>query len=209
VAALLPPGLNRSAFFSALGLHSGLPVRELEAALKSKVTAPAPPSPATAAGPVAPGRTAQAPRPPAPAERPPPNLEACYVAFLLESPGLKERDPWQGADDLRHPGLRALLARLGAGAPKEEALFEATPLVKAALDREGRHVPTAEVDRERAFLRVCQKLAVGRIDERLADIAREAAQVVGANELTEDLRRLQAERVELLELKKQVSAAKT
>jgi DNA primase len=208
VAALLPPGLHRSAFFSALGLHSGLPVRELEATLKSK-TAPSPAPPAPSAVGAGAGRGVPAAPPPAPAERPPPNLEACYVAFLLESPGLKERDPWQGADDLRHPGLRALLARLGAGAPRAEALFEATPLVKAALDREARHVPEAEPERERAFLRVCQKLAVGRIDERLADIAKEAAKVVGANELTEDLRRLQAERVELLELKKQVSAVKS
>ena len=198
VAAALPQGLNRSAFFAALGAHSGLPVRELESALKPKA-APTPPQPPQATA---------APRAAAP-ERPPPDLEACYVAFLLASPQLREKDPWQGADDLRHPGLRTALARLGSGVPQAEVLFEVAPLVKSALEREARNVPKAEDERERVFLRVCQRMAVRRIDERLSDIAKEAARVVGANELTEEFRRLQAERVELLELKKQVSAVKT
>ena len=148
-----------------------------------------------------------APRAAAP-ERPPPELESCYVAFLLREPSLRAADPWQGEGELRHPGLRALLGRLASGSTREDALFEASPGVKAALEREARNLPQEAGGLEPAFLRVCQRLALRRIDERLGEIARLAGQVVGANELTEELRRLQAERMELLELKKQVSAAR-
>ena len=212
IAAQLPQGLHRSAFFAALASHSGLPARELEGTLKSKV-APPPPVPAAMAaspalrGAARPGAPEQRPAAPAP-ERPPPELEACYVAFLLRDPALRGADPWQGVDELRHPGLRALLARLAGGSGREDALFEASPGVKAALERETHKLPREQAGLEPAFRRVCQKLALRRIDERLGEIAKLAGQVAGANELTEELKRLQAERVELLELKKQVAAAK-
>ena len=211
IAAQLPQGLHRSAFFAALAAHSGLPARELEGTLKSKV-APQPPSPAAPSPvPFARGVPAQRPAPAAPqaAERPPPELEACYVAFLLREPSLRGMDPWQGVDELRHPGLRTLLARLAGGSTREDALFEASPGVKAALERESRNLPGEDAGLEPAFRRVGQKLALRRIEERLAEIAKLAGQVAGGNDLTEDMRRLQAERMELLELKKQVSAGRT
>jgi DNA primase len=209
IAAQLPQGLHRSAFFAALAAHSGLPARELEGTLKPKVAPqPAAPVASSATAGMRPGAGPRAAAPQA-AERPPPELEACYVAFLLREPSLRGMDPWQGVDELRHPGLRALLARLSGGSTREDALFEASPAVKGALERESRHLPEEEAGLEPAFRRVCQKLALRRIEERLAEIARLAAQVAGANDLTEDMRRLQAERMELLELKKQVSAGRT
>ncbi|MBM4379480.1 MAG: DNA primase, partial [Deltaproteobacteria bacterium] len=48
IAAQLPQGLHRSAFFAALAGHSGLPARELEGTLKSKVAPPPPAAAATA-----------------------------------------------------------------------------------------------------------------------------------------------------------------
>jgi hypothetical protein len=131
------------------------------------------------------------------------------VAFLLREPSLRGMDPWQGVDELRHPGLRTLLARLAGGSTREDALFEASPGVKAALERESRNLPGEDAGLEPAFRRVGQKLALRRIEERLAEIAKLAGQVAGGNDLTEDMRRLQAERMELLELKKQVSAGRT
>ncbi|HME89958.1 MAG TPA: DNA primase, partial [Myxococcaceae bacterium] len=198
VAAQLSVGLTRSAFFSALAAHSGLPAAELEAALKGKV---APPKPVPKPPPTGVSTRTQPARSTA-AERPPDALEAAFVAVLLRDRGLAAREVFFVADELSHPGLRAAAAELIGGAAPEEVLFEATGAVKEALAEASGHLP--EGDLERAFLACCRKLKVRRIDEQLAHIARITGQVPGASELTDETRRLQAERVELLALKRRV-----
>ena len=198
VAAQLPVGLTRSAFFSALSTHSGLPAAELEAGLKGKA-APAKPVPKP---PPVRAVTAASPARSFPPERAPDALEASFVAALLRDPRLASRAAFSIADELSHPGLRSAAAQLIAGAAAEDVLFEATEPVKAALADASRHLPEAEL--EPAFLACCRKLKLRRIDEQLAHIARITGQIPGVSELTEETRRLQAERVELLALKKRV-----
>ena len=90
VAAQLPVGLARSAFFGAMAAHFGLPAQELEVELKGK----APPlKPVPKPGEAAPlpgaawGSTASAPPRPAAPVRPPDALETYYVAMVLGSRG--------------------------------------------------------------------------------------------------------------------------
>ena len=126
--AQLPVGLVRSAFFSALSQHFGLPAPELESALKGAkpevraVPKPEPRGPAQAGvpgrGPTAslsrapgPGSQVAPPSPARPApERPPEALEARLVALALRNPKLLAKDEHRALDELSHPGLRAALA---------------------------------------------------------------------------------------------------
>jgi DNA primase len=60
------------------------------------------------------------------------------------------------------------------------------------------------MDLEQAFGQLCRKLKLRRIDEQLTHIQRVTRQLEGASELTEETRRLQGERVDLLALRKKV-----
>src|SRR5260370_34839264 len=104
IAAAMPVGLVRSAFFAAMASHFGLPAAELEAAVRGRPghfrpTPKLAPSPSGAAS---------APRKPGPG--PPDPLEPMFVAALLRRPQLKSKDPFRLVDKLMHAGLRPLVA---------------------------------------------------------------------------------------------------
>ncbi|SEL65649.1 DNA primase [Stigmatella aurantiaca] len=194
MTAQIPPGLVRSAFLNAVAAHFSLPVGDLEGALRFK----APPKPAPS-----PARPAPA-APRSPPVRPPDALESFYVAAALREPRLVARDTFRACDDLSHPGLRMVLAHATSGQGAEDALFEAPETVKKALEGALRQLPEAGAPLEGAFLAVCRKLMLRRIDEQLGYIEKATKQAPGAYDLTEETRRLLTERVELLALKKRV-----
>ena len=200
VTAQLPVGLVRSAFFSALSGWCGLPAAELEASLRGKappVKAQPKPAPSAARGASAPG-----PRP-APL-RPPDALEALYVAAALREPRLVARDTFRVCDELSHPGLRMALAHATSGQGVEDALFEAGDTVKRALEAAGRQLPEGGSALEHSFLLICRNLMLRRIREQLSHIERTTQHAAGANDLSEETRRLLQQRIELLALKKRV-----
>lgn len=220
ITALLPVGLTRSAFFGALSAHSGLPAMELESALRGKAPAPRPvPKPEPRGVPngapgqggmpagvrnmARPGPTSlSAARPTS--ERTPDPLESAFVAAVLRDVRLAARDTFRVADQLLHPGLRAAVAHVMSGQTPEDALFEASEPVKRALETAVRSLPPSGAELDTTFARVCGKLKLRRIDERLSHIAKVCGQLPGGAELTDDIRRLIEERVELLALKKRV-----
>ncbi|MFZ5471387.1 MAG: DNA primase [Myxococcota bacterium] len=200
VTAALPVGLTRSAFFGAMSQHFGLPAAELEASFKAK-TSPVRPVP-KAASPTSASSERSSARPAT--ERPPDTLEAVFAAFACRDAQLLQKDPYRVADELTHPGLRALVAHVFSGASSEDVLFEASFPVKAALEAAARQLPADPGALEPAFLAACRKLKLRHIEEQLSHIAKETARLEGASELTEETRRLLAERSELLALKRKV-----
>jgi DNA primase len=197
VVAQLPVGLMRSAFFAALSTYSGLPAGELEVGLKGRTPSlrPAPkPTSTDRANATAAERKG--------GERAPDALEAMFVAALLRDRSLASQDARSVVDELTHPGLRAAAAEFAGGMSVEDVLFDAEEPVKAALANAARQL--AEGELERAFGACCRKLRLRRVEEQLAHIARVTGQVPGVSELTEETRRLQADRVELLALKKRI-----
>jgi DNA primase len=198
MAAQLPMGLVRSAFLNAVGAHFNLPAGDLEGALRPARPVPKP------AQQTAPGTPRGAPAPrPAPV-RPPDALEALYVAAALREPRLVSRDSFRICDELSHTGLRVVLAQATSGQGTEDALFEAAEPVKRAIEVALRQLPEGGASLEQAFLTVCRKLMLRRIDEQLGYIEKATKQAPGAYDLTEETRRLLAQRIELLALKKRV-----
>jgi DNA primase len=198
IAAQLPMGLVRSAFLNAVGAHFNLPVGDLEGAMRPARPVPKP------AQQTAPGTPRGAPAPrPAPV-RPPDPFEALYVAAVLREPRLVSRDSYRICDELSHTGLRVVLAQATSGQGTEDALFEAAEPVKRAIEVALRQLPEGGSSLEQAFLTVCRKLMLRRIDEQLRYIQQATTQTPGAYELTEETRRLQTQRIELLALKKRV-----
>ena len=198
VCAALPVGLVRSAFFGAMANHFKLPAAELEAQLRGK-HAPLKPAPK-------PSELEAAPKP---AERPPDTLEASYAAAVLADPRLARKDLQGAQGDLRHLGLRALVGAVVAGEQVEEALQNASDPVRRALEQARPLVPEGESDREGWFFKLCQKVQLRKIEDRLTEIARLTAQLAGASELTEETRALIEERRVLLDQKKRVLAGST
>ncbi|MDC0709344.1 DNA primase [Stigmatella sp. ncwal1] len=198
MAAQIPVGLVRSAFLNAVGAHFSLPVGDLEGALRPKAPQKPAPFPSQTPGPAAPA----APR--TPPARPPDALEAFYVAAALRDPRLVARDTFRACDELSHTGLRMVLAHATSGQGTEDALFEAPETVKRALEGALRQLPEPGAPLEQAFLAVCRKLMLRRIDEQLGYIEKATKQAPGAYDLTEETRRLLGERIELLALKKRV-----
>jgi len=189
VLAHLSVGLVRSAFLASMARGFGLPAFELEAALRKK------------------GDAARAPAKPTPAvpQRPVDPLEAALVAAALREPGLLLKDAARVTDELvHHPGLRSILGRLQTGLPPEDALDELPLRLQDLVAAQGRTLPSEGVALQETFGRLCQRLQLRRIDEALTHIAKVTGQLSGANELDEDTRRLQAERVELLGLRRRV-----
>ncbi|WNG49276.1 DNA primase [Archangium minus] len=215
VSAQLPVGLVRSAFFSALSVWCGLPAAELEASLRSKAPPPVKPVPKPGQVPTQgqgrPGQSAArgaapqgAPAPRQAPVKPPDALEALYVAAALREPRLVARDAFRVCDELSHPGLRLALAHATAGHGTEDALFEAHDTVKRALEGAWRQLPEGGSALEHTFLLVCRNLILRRIREQLSYIERATRQTAGAHDLSEETRRLLAQRIELLALKKRV-----
>ena len=204
VAAALPVGLTRSAFFGAMSNHFDLPASELESSLRGKA------QPVRAVP--KPSQGGAAPRPPGNVtplsrvtERPPDLLEAALTAALLREPRLSSLDRYRVADEVSHPGLRAAAAHAQSGGA-EDALFEASDAVRRALADAARQLPQDGAALEQWFFALCHKLKLRRIDEQLTHIARLTGQVANASELDEETRRLLAERAELLDLRKRVLA---
>lgn len=194
VVAQQQVGLIRSAFFSTLARHFGLPAAELEAALRGK-SAPLKPWPKERPGP-----TSAVPQPPKSVDA----LEALFCAFALKRPALLSVDAFGVRDELSHSGLRNLLASAAAGTAVREALEEAGEAVAAALRGAARNLPRDDAGWEPTFRLICRKLKLRRLDEQLSHIARLARTLVSAHELDEETRRLQEERIALLALKKAV-----
>jgi DNA primase len=196
IAAQLPIGLTRSVFLGALATHIGQPAMELESVLKGRVQPP----PRSVPKP-SPGRTP--PPQPQPTRAADP-AELAYVAILLRDPSLLTQDGFRTADELLHPGLRSVAAELAAGGTGEDALFEAPDSVKLALQEASRQLPEGQQALEGAFAHLCRKLKLRRIDDQLAQVAKVTGQVPNTGDRSEDIRRLQTERIELLALKKRV-----
>jgi len=194
VVAELPVGLLRSAFFSGLAAYSGLPAAELEAGLRGKgpLLRPVP-----KAVPVAPARV----------ERPVDRTEAALGALLLTRPELiRGAAASEVLDEVTHPGLRAVLAQLLAGASPADALEGASPRLRAGVEAAQGLLPRDAGQLPEAFETLSRRLKLTRVKERLDHIARTTALLVGAHELDEETKRLQEERGELLRLKRQLEA---
>ena len=197
VVAQLPVGLTRSALMLALASHFGLPAAELEAELKGKAR-PIQPAPKPTS--TAPESRAADPSPSRPA-RPADSTEAAYAAALLRDPSLFADDPYRVFDELSHTGLRALIADLAAGQAPGEALFECSEEVKQSVQDGARQLPGEADELPKAFMALIRRLKLRRINEQLLQIAKIAGQLASADEQIE---RLQAERIDLLALKKSV-----
>jgi DNA primase len=219
ISAQLPVGLTRSAFLAALSAHFGLPAAELEAELKGKghtvrpvpkpsgsPAQPSPPEDARGGRIDALGSSGGAPQNPAqrPLRRPPEAVETAYVAAALRQPSLLADDPFRAFDELSHPALRTIVGALSAGQAPEEVVFDCSDEMKAAVQDASRQLPADPAELTRTFTLIGRRLKLRRIDEQLLQIARVTGQVTEASELTEETRRLQAERIDLLALKKRV-----
>ncbi len=194
IVAMLPVGLMRSAFFGALSRHSGLPAAELEIEMRGK------PSQVVKAVPK-PGVTG-------PKEPPPDQFESAFAAMVLRNRALLQRDVFRVADELKHMGVRTLVAGLQSGQSPEDCLYEASEVLKGALQKSRDQLPTEDASMEQAFGTVCRRLKLRAIEEQLQRIARETGQVPGVNELTADARLLLEERGQLLALKRELMAQK-
>lgn len=192
IAAQVPVGLTRSALFGGMAKHFGLPASELETALRSK----APP----------PVKAAPKPVSKVPDGPPPDQLEASWMAAILKDRRLLAKDEFRVADELKHLGLRHLVAALQSGGSPEDALYESGEATKIALTKSRDMLPADEGSLEQAFVSVCKRLKLRAIDDRLAFIAKETANTLGGtSELTQDSRDLLTERGELLALKRRLS----
>jgi DNA primase len=195
VVAELPVGLLRSAFFSGLAAHSGLPAAELEAGLRGKGPLLRPVAEPAAATPVR-------------VERPLDRAEAALGALFLTRPELiRGRAAAEVLDEVSHPGLRGVLAQLQGGTAPADALEGASPRLRASLEAAHGLLPRDAGQLPEALETLCRRLKLARVKERLDHIARSTALLVGAHELDEETKRLQEERGELLRLKRQLEAA--
>ena len=198
VVAELPVGLLRSAFFSGLAAHSGLPAAELEAGLRGKGPLLRPVRRPEPAAPTAPVRV----------ERPLDRAEAALGALFLTRPELiRGAAAGEVVDEVTHPGLRAVLAQLQAGSAPADALEGASARLRASLETAQGLLPRDAGQLPEAFETLSRRLKLTRVKERLDHIARSTALLVGAHELDEETKRLQEERGELLRLKRLLEAA--
>jgi DNA primase len=195
ITTALPVGLTRSAFFGAMARHFGLPAQELEATLRSRA-----PQPVKAAPKVI---------PPGANEPPPDTLEATYAATVLRSPLLLARDTLRVHDELKHNGIRSLVAAVQSGQGSADVLYETSEALRGALTRARDLLPAEDGPLEQAFAVVCRRLKVRAIEDRLRSIAAQtAAAPGGSTELTPEARDLLEERGSLLEAKRALLATK-
>jgi DNA primase len=193
VVTELPVGLLRSAFFSGLAVHLGLPAAELEAGLRGKpLPLRAVPKPAV---------------PSAPAERPVDRAEAALGALFLAQPELIRSDTDHLLDEVAHPGLRTVLGQVQSGMDPADALAEAGPRLQRTLEAARALLPRRSEQLPEAYQTLGRHLRLTRVRERLDHIARATALLSGAHELDEETKKLQEERGELLRVKRQLEAA--
>jgi DNA primase len=176
--------------------HFALPASELETALRNKAPPPVKAAPKPAA-------------PKVPEGPPPDQLEASWMAAVLKDRRLLAKDEHRVRDELKHLGLRHIVAAIQSGGTPEDALYEAGEATKSALTKSRDLLPADESSLEQAFTSVCKRLKLRAIDDRLAFIARETANTLGGtSELTQDSRDLLTERGELLTLKRKLLSQK-
>jgi DNA primase len=208
IAAALPIGLVRSAFFSAAAKAFGLPAAELEVALRGKAPPPvrAVPKQAPAFSATPGGQVAS--RPPSAKGPPLDPLEVHYTAYVLRDRRLIQKDTHRIFDELKGLPLRGIVAALSAGQAGEDVLYDAAEDVQAALRTVEQ--PSDDESLERAFLTACRMLKLKFIREQLERIAKETAQLPGGtSDLTDEVRQLSEERKRLLALKLEVERQKT
>lgn len=192
IAAQVPVGLTRSALFGAMSKHFALPAHELETALKSKAPPPVKAVPKPKSN-----------------EPPPDTNEATWVAAVLRQPKFLEADPHKVAFELKHMGLRTLVAAIQAGGSPEDALYEASDVVKAQLVRSRDLLPADEEALKKGFEAVSVRLKMRAVEDRLAVIARELANTPGGtSELTQESRDLLTEQGALMILKQKLKSQK-
>ncbi len=192
VVAVLPVGLMRSAFFGALAKHSGLPASELETALRSKN----------------PLQVRPVPKPDGPREPPPDPLEASYAAFVLKDAKLLTRDDDRAFDELQHAGVRRLIATIQSGGAPEDALYDASEGLKAALEGWRSRLPVTPEALEQGFFEVCSNVKISAVQKHIARLDAEFKQVQGASDLSDEARRLMADRQQFTELWSKLKARK-
>jgi DNA primase len=196
ITAVIPVGLTRSAFFGAMARHFGLPAVELEAQLKTK----------------APAVVKAAPRPVAPAgprEPPPDQLEGTYGACIIRTRSLLNADKLRVFDELKHPGIRTLVAAIQSGQGASDVLYEADEGLKQSLQKCKDLLPADDGALEQAFLVVCRRLKLRALEDQLQRIARLSANAAGgSSELTQESRDLLEERGALLNLKRELLSQK-
>lgn len=192
IAAQVPVGLTRSALFGAMAKHFGLPASELETALKSKAPLPVKAVPKPKSN-----------------EPPPEQNEATWVAAILKDRRLLENDDLKIAYELKHMGLRTLVAEIQSGTAPEDALYEASDVVKAQLTKSRDLLPADEENLKRGFTAISERLKLRAIEDRLHFIAREIANTPGGtSELTQDSRELLTEQGALMILKQKLKSQK-
>ena len=131
------------------------------------------------------------------------------MAAILKDRRLLAKDEFRVADELKHMGLRHLVAALQSGGSPEDAMYEAHESTKSALTKSRDMLPSDETALEQAFQVVCRRLKLRAIEDRLSRIGRETANTLGGTtELTQDSRDLLTERGELLALKRQLLSQK-
>lgn len=191
ISAQVPIGLTRSALFGAMSKHFGLPASELETALKSK----------------APPAMRAAPKPKS-NEPPPDQNEATWVAAVLKDPRLLEGDVHKVAYELKHLGLRTLVAAMQSGGGAD-ALYEASDVVKASLTKARDLLPSDEDALKKGFEAVSARLKLRAVEDRLQFIARAVANTPGGTtELTQESRDLLTEQGALMILKQKLKSQK-
>ncbi len=196
ITAAIPVGLTRSAFFGAMARHFGLPAMELEATLKSKAPPPVKAVPRPAG-------------PPGAREVPPDQLEGSYAACIVRTRGLLEKDRLRVFDELKHPGIRRLVAAIQSGDGATDVLYEASEVLKSSLQKSKDLLPADDGQLEQAFLVVCKRLKLRAIEDQLQRIGRLSADAAGgSSELTQEARDLLEERGALLALKRDLLSQK-
>ena len=177
VTSVLPVGLVRSAFFGALSKHFGIPASELEAALKSKNP-----------------QAVRAVEKPIRVEPPPRDLEAYYAACVLRDRRLLDKDEDRACDELGHPGVKRLIATIQGGSSPEDAVYDASDSLKAAVDKWRPQLPAAPEALELAFQEACLSLKLSAVQGHITRIDQEFKQVQGASDLSDEARQLMEDR---------------
>ncbi len=190
-------GSLRSAFFSGLAAHSGLPGGGAGGRAEGQGPPPPPGSEAGSSGGAGAGWSGRWTGP-----------RRRWAALFLTRPELiRGAAASQVLDEVTHPGLRAVLAQLLAGALGGGCARGGEPAPPGQLEAAQGLLPRDTQQLPEAFETLSRRLKLTRVKERLDHIARATALIVGAHELDEETKRLQEERGELLRLKRQLEAA--
>jgi DNA primase len=96
------------------------------------------------------------------------------------------------------------LAAAAISSHPDDAISEAPTAVREAVKAALEQLPADEELLSNTFVAIGRKLRLRRIDEQLSYIAHIAGQTQGVNDLSEETRKLQGERMDLLALRRRV-----